>query len=185
MSVPLLRVCKRCGEERALEQFRRLPSKNHSYTCKPCENDARKPYRRSAEARAKERAYRDANKERLRERYKKYNKTRYRDPTKTRTHSMVVRALKDGRLIKGVCEVCGSVDVQAHHDDYSKPLTVRWLCILHHAQRHAEDRRIQRMSLCTVPNTTMGALACRASNNKTNNVNERCCPVFTDRGDGQ
>jgi ribosomal protein S27AE len=42
-------------------------------------------------------------------------------------------AIATGRLVKGVCEVCGSTNVQAHHDDYNKRLEVRWLCRKHHA----------------------------------------------------
>jgi len=42
-------------------------------------------------------------------------------------------ALKTGKLTKGVCEVCGEPEVHAHHDDYTKPLDVRWLCVKHHA----------------------------------------------------
>ena len=40
--------------------------------------------------------------------------------------------IKRGKLKKGICEVCGSADVEAHHDDYTKPLAVRWFCRLHH-----------------------------------------------------
>ena len=47
-------------------------------------------------------------------------------------------AVKRGKLKVGVCEVCGSTDVHGHHDDYSKPLEVRWLCPKHHRQWHAE-----------------------------------------------
>ncbi len=40
------------------------------------------------------------------------------------------------------CEVCGStVRVVAHHDDYSKPLEIRWLCRSHHGLLHAELSR--------------------------------------------
>jgi ribosomal protein S27AE len=39
-------------------------------------------------------------------------------------------------LIKQPCEVCGNLKAQAHHDDYSKPLQVRWLCQKHHTEHH-------------------------------------------------
>jgi ribosomal protein S27AE len=43
-----------------------------------------------------------------------------------------------GRLIRQPCEVCGEKKVEAHHDDYDKPLDVRWLCPAHHAETHRE-----------------------------------------------
>ena len=46
---------------------------------------------------------------------------------------MYVRcALYFGDLQKQPCEVCGEPKVQAHHEDYAKPLMVRWLCVQHH-----------------------------------------------------
>jgi hypothetical protein len=37
--------------------------------------------------------------------------------------------------------VCGTQDrVQAHHEDYSRPLDVVWLCPTHHKARHREMR---------------------------------------------
>lgn len=41
-----------------------------------------------------------------------------------------------GKLIQDPCEVCGSKDSQMHHDDYSKPLEVRWFCRRHHGYLH-------------------------------------------------
>lgn len=35
---------------------------------------------------------------------------------------------KRGHLVPKPCELCGSKDVQMHHDDYSHPLAVRWVC---------------------------------------------------------
>lgn len=37
-----------------------------------------------------------------------------------------------GKVEKLPCEVCGAPKVQGHHEDYTKPLEVRWLCIKHH-----------------------------------------------------
>lgn len=41
-----------------------------------------------------------------------------------------------GKVEKGVCEVCGELEVQGHHNDYNKPLEVRWLCKKHHKELH-------------------------------------------------
>jgi hypothetical protein len=49
----------------------------------------------------------------------------------------VQRALASGDLVKGSCEICGDATVDAHHDDYRKPLEVRWLCRQHHVRVHA------------------------------------------------
>jgi len=34
------------------------------------------------------------------------------------------------------CEICGCEKSEAHHDDYSRPLDVRWLCRVHHLMHH-------------------------------------------------
>ena len=40
-------------------------------------------------------------------------------------------------ILRQPCEVCGgTVKVDAHHDDYGKPLEVRWLCRSHHNKHH-------------------------------------------------
>jgi len=45
--------------------------------------------------------------------------------------------LKRGKLVRQPCEVPGCTNPsQMHHDDYDKPLEVRWLCAQHHRQWH-------------------------------------------------
>jgi len=61
--------------------------------------------------------------------------------------AIVGRAIRNGKLKKQPCEVCGEIKVEAHHDDYSKPLNVRWLCKYHHTQHHLEMRRLERLTL--------------------------------------
>lgn len=39
------------------------------------------------------------------------------------------------------CEVCGDPNVHAHHEDYTKPLEVNWLCPLHHVERHLQLKK--------------------------------------------
>ncbi len=50
-------------------------------------------------------------------------------------HYAVAKALRHGELSREWCEVCGD-EAQAHHDDYRRPLDVRWLCPKHHMQWH-------------------------------------------------
>lgn len=68
-------------------------------------------------------------------------KWRREHPEAYRAQTALNNAIRDGRLTKGdICEAdgCGRTDVHAHHDDYTKPLEVRWLCPLHHHRHHAE-----------------------------------------------
>jgi hypothetical protein len=51
------------------------------------------------------------------------------------------KAINEGLLKRQPCEVCGTEqDVQSHHDDYSKPLEVRWLCRKHHREHHNNEK---------------------------------------------
>ena len=42
-----------------------------------------------------------------------------------------------GFITQKPCEKCGSKNSQKHHDDYSKPLDVRWFCRPCHLKHHA------------------------------------------------
>src|SRR5690606_10388478 len=60
-------------------------------------------------------------------------------PNKYRAHKMVGNAVRDKKLFRQPCETCGAEEkIHAHHDDYAKPLNVRWLCAAHHRQWHTE-----------------------------------------------
>ncbi len=49
------------------------------------------------------------------------------------------RRYRRGKLKPQPCEHCGSPDAQKHHDDYGKPLQVRWLCEDCHMALHAGE----------------------------------------------
>jgi len=58
-----------------------------------------------------------------------------RNPEKRHAEITLNNAVRDGKVQRQPCEVCGN-KAQAHHDDYSKPLDVRWFCHKHHAELH-------------------------------------------------
>lgn len=66
------------------------------------------------------------------------NKRRYRrrHPQKYVAHKTMWNAIRNGELERMPCELCGSLDVEGHHEDYAKPLAVRWLCKKHHLAVH-------------------------------------------------
>jgi hypothetical protein len=66
---------------------------------------------------------------------------REENPEKRAAHVVVGNAIRAGKLTRQPCEKCGREEgVHAHHDDYSKPLEVRWLCIAHHNEEHLRYR---------------------------------------------
>ena len=77
---------------------------------------------------------------RLTHKEKCYNKPQPYDIKKAARRA-VCYAISTGRLVKQPCEVCGS-KAWAHHDDYTKPLEVRWLCPVHQKEFHDSARRI-------------------------------------------
>lgn len=79
----------------------------------------------------------------------------------SRAHDLLEQALKDGVVQRrDTCETCGKKPppfkdgrsaVQAHHDDYNKPLKVRWLCQPCHHACHREHRAVEEVRSAEVP----------------------------------
>lgn len=65
-------------------------------------------------------------------------KKRALHPEKVAARNAVNSAVKRGDLTKPkACECCGQEKrITGHHDDYSKPLSVRWLCYACHGKEH-------------------------------------------------
>lgn len=60
---------------------------------------------------------------------------RDKNPEKYKAETMVGNAIRDGKLLKEDCSICGK-EAQAHHPDYSRPFYVIWLCSEHHKAEH-------------------------------------------------
>ena len=150
-----MKHCGSCGTDKPEDQFpKRAASKDGlAAKCKDCQRvydkarannpgrvKARQEYAKTEQGKAAatraKRSWAERNKGKVQD-----STRRYRDsnPNKARAHGMVGYAIKRGNLHPEPCEVCGQASpVHAHHDDYAKPLNVRWLCPDHHKAWHAE-----------------------------------------------
>jgi hypothetical protein len=136
MNSVLAKVCFKCNVEKPLTEFYPHPrmADGHLNKCKECtKRDAKSRYDDKPDtisAYEKRRANTPHRKAKLQE-YQQRRRTKY--PERFKARNAVNNALRDGNLARQPCEICGSTfDVEAHHDDYSKPLEVRWLCFKHH-----------------------------------------------------
>lgn len=58
---------------------------------------------------------------------------------KNRSRELAAIYLKRGAIRQEPCERCGDPDSEMHHEDYSRPLSVSWLCHPCHRQLHLDE----------------------------------------------
>lgn len=129
--------CFKCNEEKHLDLFYAHPRMSDGYLnkCKKCtKQDVKTNYSTNREHYAEYEKKRWGNPERRRYSQSLVNSNKSRK----QTHSAVSNAIRDGKMSKKPCVVCGETKVQAHHHDYSKPLDVVWLCRKHHLETHGK-----------------------------------------------
>jgi hypothetical protein len=71
---------------------------------------------------------------------KKYSELSREQKMRSNARSYANVYQRRGKLIPEPCECCGAKEVEKHHDDYSKPLGVRWICrACRIKRRHSPD----------------------------------------------
>jgi hypothetical protein len=125
-----MKECFKCKKEKPLSDFYKHPQMKDGRVnkCKECNKaDVRK---NRADNIDYYRAYDCKRGSRQTDEYRKrYNRD---NPIKYGARTMVSNAVRDGRLSKPhICSAVGCEStgrLHGHHEDYSKPLEVRWLC---------------------------------------------------------
>lgn len=137
-----MKICFKCQQQKVLKDFyaHERMSYGHFNKCKEC-------------AKKDTAAHREKNIDKIRAldrkrskkiKYKKQrativNATRKNHPEFAKAHNAVRTAIIKGALKRMPCEKCGStLKIHAHHDDYFKPMDIKWLCATHHRARHRE-----------------------------------------------
>ena len=155
-----MKVCRECSQEKPLTEFYKHAkmADGHLNKCIEC-------------VKARVSKHRDANLEKVREydrqrgslphrieARKEYQQTEQgkaakkramdayhkRYPMKYAAHVITRNAVRDGKLKPAEsCSVCKSTEsIEGHHDDYTKPLSVRWLCRNCHNEWHRHNEPI-------------------------------------------
>lgn len=71
--------------------------------------------------------------------YASIEKYRTSAPLKYEARLLVRAGVRNGRVQRMPCEICGKQNSHAHHEDYSRPYDVRWLCTAHHGEVHRKS----------------------------------------------
>lgn len=155
-----MKVCRECSKERPLTEFYKHAkmTDGHLNKCIEC-------------VKARVSKHRKANLEKIREydrqrgslphrvqARKEYQQTERgkaakkrgmdayhkRYPLKYASHLITAKAVREGKLKPAKsCSVCKSKKlIEGHHDDYTKPLSVRWLCQKCHKEWHRHNKPI-------------------------------------------
>ena len=136
-----VKTCFKCGAEKPLTGFYRHSAMGDGYLgkCKECtKTDVSENYRKNRDYYAEYERNRFKRPERKCAALEYQRTRRKRHPLQYHAHYAVGNAIRDGRLIRQPCQVCGEEKSQAHHHDYSKPLDVHWLCRKHHLEEHGK-----------------------------------------------
>ena len=133
-----MKVCFKCEAEKPLAEYYKHPKMGdgHLNKCKECtKRDVRKHRRENDSVREYDRARGNRQTPEYHQSYRKQKPKAYK------AKNAVNNALRDGKLYKpDNCEDCGSdFYVEGHHNDYDKPLAVRWLCARCHKIWHAKN----------------------------------------------
>lgn len=128
--------CRSCGETKPLSDFYTHPqmADGHLNHCKACKKAYQKQHYQDVGGNADYERARQQTPDRRANKIGYQATYRAKNPEKYRARTAVHNALRDGRLVRQPCAVCGSQRVQAHHKDYLKPLDVEWLCFKHHRE---------------------------------------------------
>lgn len=147
-----MKICFKCGINKPLTEFYKHPKMTDGRVnkCKECnKKDVSDNYRKNIKyyksyeqirnqkrrdyISKKNKDYQKKNPEKVRALKKKWIEE---NKSKRAAHYLLSNAIRDGKIKRGVCQICSCEKVEGHHYDYTRPLNVIWLCNEHHVKIH-------------------------------------------------
>lgn len=155
-----MKTCRLCNEQKPLSEFYKKSDMKdgHLNNCKSCHNARsikwNKANKERINANNRARAKTDEVKQKRKKQYtsergreiarEAVRRYRKRRPMVDAAHRFIRLAVEKGLIQRSnECTECGSSNtVEAHHDDYTKPDVVRWLCKACHETWHRFNKPI-------------------------------------------
>jgi hypothetical protein len=145
-----MKICKKCNIEKAVVFFNKWYKKNgnsgfRTY-CKDCDHKVNKEYREKNKENLIKKRRENGGYEpkkyctdpsKLHE-YERIYRSQKKYPEKVKARNYINSLIRIGKVIRpSSCESCLKViKIEAHHEDYNKPLEVKWLCKSCHTEEH-------------------------------------------------
>jgi hypothetical protein len=133
------KTCRTCNASQPLSEYytHKNMADGHLNICKACVRSRVKTHRKKNDSvREYDRWRYQSNPERKKKADQVAKNWRVKNPEKYRAHYIVSNAIRDKKMQKQPCVICGDSKSHAHHEDYAKPLSVVWLCAKHHQRHH-------------------------------------------------
>ena len=155
-----MKVCRECNIEKPLTEFykHQRMMDGHLNKCIPCVKSRVNKHREVNLEKIREYDKKRANKPHRIQARKEYQQTEVgklskkksmaaynkRYPMVYAAHVITSNAIRDGKLFSAAsCSTCNSTKkIEGHHDDYTKPIDVRWLCEKCHKEWHKNNKPI-------------------------------------------
>lgn len=139
-----MKICSCCKQPQPFSNFqqRKLSKDGLTASCKSCLK-IRDKNRENDQRRAQRRLYQKTEKGKIAHK-KAMQIYKERNPLKRAAHIIIGNYVKNKKIIPEIfCSICNSdKKIEAHHDDYTKPLDVRWLCECCHKEWHKHNKPI-------------------------------------------
>ena len=147
-----MKTCFKCSQAKPLSDYYKhnRMADGHLNKCKECtkkdsdENFKKKMLDPKWAIKERERQRKKEEQRRNDGLVKKYEKKKYIKPI---ANTILGNANRSGSVKRMPCEICGSKKSEGHHEDYSKPLDVVWLCSRHHCDRHIHLRDCETLQI--------------------------------------
>jgi arginine utilization protein RocB len=136
-----MKKCISCGENKEISCYYVHAGMADGYLnkCKDCaKKEAKKNYQNNRDRYQKYEQKRFKNPERKAKLLIYQRRRRAKNKVKDWARQVTARAVKSGKIVKLPCQVCGDINSEAHHTDYTDPYNVQWLCFKHHREAHGQ-----------------------------------------------